>query len=420
MSIYCMKHLWLLIFCTLSILQTGYNQSCETSQFSHYRYSDIKNILEKYNCQNCHHRNNTQNVPWHFTTYQDIIAKGKCGHVIDHGSPQTSLLVDKLNQGANACGYNMPLGGEPISTRDLLAIENWILVGAPEFCITTYTDIKNVLEVNNCKQCHQSNTEWRFDQYEKLFVKTSQSVCNDPVIVPFQFQRSLLYQKIAFDGSPCGNKMPVGGQAMAYEDVARIRDWINAGAFQSSPLLPVILTDFFAEYKKDKSVLLYWQSSTEVNTGYYLIEHSYDGIHFQEIGVRTAKSQSNQLVNYDFYDYAPGFGNQYYRLKIVDNDGQFTYSPTRAVRIKNTEETLRLYPSTMPSNQTLFIEWLPAQDEERTKIHIMDILGREVYAQIIYPGINSAVIPQLNPGLYYAVIRHDVENYFVKKMIMIY
>lgn len=394
-------------------------QSCETPNLTHYNFQDIKNILEKNNCQNCHNKDNTNNVPWHFNTYQDIIAKGKCGPIVVPGSPQTSLLVDKLNQGANACGYNMPLGGQPMPSRDLLAIENWILIGAPEFCIPSFTEVQDILSANQCQSCHQQANEWRFDSFDKIFAKTNQSRCPDPLIIPFNAHGSLLYRKISGEPVPCGDKMPVSGNSMSYLEVARIRDWINAGAFAASPSLPVELTDFFAEYV-DEAVHLYWQSGAEYNTDYYLVEYSRDGISFDEIGVRDAGALPDQLTNYNFIDFTPGFGNQYYRLKIMDKDGQFSYSPTRAVRIKNTTETLKIYPSTLPANQTIYIEWLPAFEEERTKIHVLDILGREVFSHVIYPGVNATQIPPLLPGLYYAVIQHDVENYFIKKMIMIY
>lgn len=413
------KQVNILIFLSLFVFTKLTGQSCETANLTHYRFQDIKNILEKNNCQNCHNQDNTQNVPWHFDSYQDIIAKGKCGPVVVPGSPQTSLLVDKLNQGANACGYNMPLGGQPIPSRDLLAIENWILIGAPEFCIPSFTEVQTILTNNLCQSCHQQANEWRFDSFDKIFAKTGQSRCPDPVIVPFNAYSSLLYTKISGEPVSCGDKMTNAGQPMTYEDVARVRDWINAGAFSASPSLPVELTDFFAEYV-DEAVQLYWQSGSEFNTDYYLVEYSRDGILFEEVGVRDAVALPGQLTNYQFIDVNPGYGNQYYRLKIMDTDGQFSYSPTRAVRIKNMTETLKIYPSTLPSNQTVYIEWLPSLEEERTKIHILDILGREVFSQVIYPGVNATLLPQIQPGLYYAVIQHDVENYFLKKMIMIY
>lgn len=419
---YCMTNLrWCgyLCLCFFGFVAQGIGQSCQTAHLTHYQFYDIKNILEKNNCQSCHNNTNT-NVPWRFDTYRDITAKGKCGPIIDYGSPQTSLLIDKLNQGSSACGYSMPLGGNPMSSRDLLAIETWILVGAPEFCIPTFEEVKEILTVNQCQQCHNTTQQWRFDKFENIFLKTNQSVCSQQNVIPFKAGESLLYQKISGEHLVCGEKMMNQNQPVSDEHISRIRDWINAGSLLSSPSLPVILTDFSAELNHDQSVLLYWQSSAEYNTSYYVVENSGDGIHFDEVGVRDAKSISSELTNYEFLDLVHGFGNQYYRLKIVDADGQYSYSPTRAVRIKNSEETLRIYPNVFPTNHTIQVEWLPANDDDITKIQFMDIMGKIVHSSIISPGINLTVMPQLSPGVYYAVIPQDTENYLIKKMVMIY
>src|SRR5690606_8887571 len=284
----------------------------------------------------------------------------------------------------------------------------------------SYDEVKQILTDNHCQECHSNPQQWRFDKYEDIFIKTPQSVCPQNNVSPFKAGESLLYQKISGEHLYCGQKMMDQDRDVSDENVSRIRDWINAGAFLSSPSLPVILTDFSAKLKADQSVLLYWQSSAEFNTSYYVIENSADAIHFDEVGVREAKSTSDQLTNYEFLDLIHGYGNQYYRLKIVDTDGQFSYSPTRAVRIKNKEETLRIYPSVFPSNHTIQVEWLPANDEDITKIQFLDIMGKIVHSSIITPGINITVIPHLYPGVYYAVIPQDAENYLIKKMVMIY
>ncbi|MBK6785158.1 MAG: T9SS type A sorting domain-containing protein [Saprospiraceae bacterium] len=214
--------------------------------------------------------------------------------------------------------------------------------------------------------------------------------------------------------------MLAGNVPMSYEDVARVRDWINSGAFQASRALPVVLTDFSAYNEEDKKVVLYWQTSSEYNTAFFEIENSGDGIQFNTIGKKQASSNPNVLTNYEFTDLTPGFGNQYYRLKMTDHDGLISYSSTRAVRLKSNVETLKIYPSSLQNNDPLFIEWIASDNSEIAKIQILDIIGRLVFTTIINPGINQTTIPALSPGLYYAVIPHDIENYFVKKMIMIH
>ncbi|MBK7523798.1 MAG: hypothetical protein IPI53_06455 [Saprospiraceae bacterium] len=413
-----MKRLILIWLCILFF--GGFDskgQSCESTNLVHYQYNDIKNILEKNSCLNCHHGINNG---WSFDTYRNMFSSGKCGSVIKPGSPATSILVDRLNGGAVDCGNPIPLAAHTIPSKDLLAIETWILVGAPEFCIPEYEEVKNIFNSNQCQDCHNKNGEWSYNTYNSLFFKPGNSVCSDPLVVPFEHNNSFLYKKISGQSDICGQKMLAGNVPMSYEDVARVRDWINSGAFQASRALPVVLTDFSAYNEEDKKVVLYWQTSSEYNTAFFEIENSGDGIQFNTIGKKQASSNPNVLTNYEFTDLTPGFGNQYYRLKMTDHDGLVSYSSTRAVRLKSNVETLKIYPSSLQNNDPLFIEWIASDNSEIAKIQILDIIGRLVFTTIINPGINQTTIPALNPGLYYAVIPHDIENYFVKKMIMIH
>jgi hypothetical protein len=393
----------------------SYGQSCETTNLVHYQYNDIKNILEKNSCLNCHNGNNNG---WSFDTYRNMVSSGKCGPVIKPGSPVTSVLVDKLNGGSVSCG--IPLTSHTIASKDLLAIETWILVGAPEFCIPEYEEIKEIFNRNQCNDCHNKNGEWSYSSYTSLFIKPGSSLCPDPLVVPFQHGNSLLYKKISGQSDVCGQKMLAGNAPMSYEDVARVRDWINSGAFQASRALPVVLTDFSAYNEEDQKVLLYWQTSSEYNTAHFEIENSSDGIQYTVIGKILASENQNLLTNYEFTDLDPGLGNQYYRLKMTDNDGLVSYSSTRAVKLKSNEETLRIFPSSLQPNQPLYIEWVPSDDAEIANIHVMDILGRLIFTTVINPGINQTNVPSMNPGLYYAVVQHGLENNFVKKMIMIH
>ncbi|MBK8080416.1 MAG: hypothetical protein IPK25_09130 [Saprospiraceae bacterium] len=135
-----MKRLILIWLCILFF--GGFDskgQSCESTNLVHYQYNDIKNILEKNSCLNCHHGINNG---WSFDTYRNMFSSGKCGSVIKPGSPATSILVDRLNGGAVDCGNPIPLAAHTIPSKDLLAIETWILVGAPEFCIPEYEEVK--------------------------------------------------------------------------------------------------------------------------------------------------------------------------------------------------------------------------------------------------------------------------------------
>ncbi|MBK6364979.1 MAG: hypothetical protein IPF52_16410 [Saprospiraceae bacterium] len=162
-------------------------------------------------------------------------------------------------------------------------------------------------------------------------------------------------------------KMLAGNVPMSYEDVARVRDWINSGAFQASRALPVVLTDFSAYNEEDKRLFYTGRQVPSTIQLFFEIENSGDGIQFNTIGKKQASSNPNVLTNYEFTDLTPGFGNQYYRLKMTDHDGLVSYSSTRAVRLKSNVETLKIYPSSLQNNDPLFIEWIASDNSEIAK-----------------------------------------------------
>jgi hypothetical protein len=85
--------------------------------------------------------------------------------------------------------------------------------------------------------------------------------------------------------------------------------------------LPVDLLDFEA-FCNNGSVLLQWHTSSEVNNDYFIVEKSFDGIHFETIAQVNGKGNSNTLQAYDLLDYNQGGNLSYYRLTQVDFDGK--------------------------------------------------------------------------------------------------
>lgn len=94
--------------------------------------------------------------------------------------------------------------------------------------------------------------------------------------------------------------------------------------------LPLTLTAFTAARSKDQSVLQ-WETAQEENTSSFSIERSADGQSYTSIGAVAAAGNSTSPLNYEFTDATPQPNNNYYRLKLIDLDGHFTYSTVRIV-----------------------------------------------------------------------------------------
>jgi hypothetical protein len=88
-------------------------------------------------------------------------------------------------------------------------------------------------------------------------------------------------------------------------------------------VLPINLVKFGA-YKKEGNVNITWESNSESNFSHYEIEHSTDGIVFTKIGLIPAKGQV--VSNYEFIHKSPAYNKNYYRLKMIDTNGQIKYS----------------------------------------------------------------------------------------------
>lgn len=90
-------------------------------------------------------------------------------------------------------------------------------------------------------------------------------------------------------------------------------------------VLPVELISFTAEVENVDAVLT-WVTIDEVNNEGFYVEKSYDGGDFQQIGFVEGNGTTSIRQDYEFVDY--NFSQiAYYRLKQVDFDGGYEYSP---------------------------------------------------------------------------------------------
>lgn len=98
--------------------------------------------------------------------------------------------------------------------------------------------------------------------------------------------------------------------------------------YKSFPV-PLKLISFTAERRSGVSYLK-WITDNEHNVDYFDIERSYNGTVFLTIGNAPARNSGMQ-EQYYFQDYSPLHGIAYYRIKMVDNDGKFSYSRIAAI-----------------------------------------------------------------------------------------
>jgi hypothetical protein len=97
--------------------------------------------------------------------------------------------------------------------------------------------------------------------------------------------------------------------------------------------LPLTLLDFTGT-ATGKENILKWTTTREINTKLFEIEWSINGQKFDKMASQPAAGNSTRNEQYSFRHRQPVNGNNYYRLKMIDIDGRFTYSAV--VKINNT------------------------------------------------------------------------------------
>ena len=109
---------------------------------------------------------------------------------------------------------------------------------------------------------------------------------------------------------------------------------------------PLKLISFQATLLNNK-VNLNWTSANEVNVRNFAIERSKDGITYTQIGTVNAKNLTE--ATYVFSDKSIWAGTTYYRLKMNDNNGSFTYSNVATVSSKGSIKT-EVFPNPATNN----------------------------------------------------------------------
>jgi hypothetical protein len=112
--------------------------------------------------------------------------------------------------------------------------------------------------------------------------------------------------------------------------------------------LPVKLTTFSAQYNK-QFITLTWKSAQEANFSHYVLEQSIDGNIYTTTSLIFGKAQNDNGADYSYVDrnITGNSGSIYYRLRMVDIDGRFTYSAVCIVRLKEQSQTIAVaaYPN---------------------------------------------------------------------------
>ena len=162
--------------------------------------------------------------------------------------------------------------------------------------------------------------------------------------------------------------------------------------------LPLILNSF--SVKSDHCVAhLNWSTSSETNFENFEIEKSeMNQVKWETIGSVGAQGNSSSNSTYDFIDDNTFINNKVvmYRLKMIDIDGSFIYSPVLTALLKCDELNLSVFPNPV-CNGKLYVSLNSA---EKLEADLTSVTGQFIKKVILENGINNIDVSELSNGVY--------------------
>jgi hypothetical protein len=175
-----------------------------------------------------------------------------------------------------------------------------------------------------------------------------------------------------------------------------------------SVVAPVHLVSFEA-LRKPEQVELVWRTASEQNSSHFVLERSNDGQKFYEYASVPAAGNSSSLHLYSFADENPLEGISFYRLKMVDADGTFSYSEIQKVFSENSF-SVKIFPN--PASRFVSVHSSACD----ASLAIYDVQGRLVLEKKV-GCFDTIDLSGYTPGIY-SLVFSDGKSTQVQTLIV--
>ncbi len=182
----------------------------------------------------------------------------------------------------------------------------------------------------------------------------------------------------------------------------------GAGGYDNSTgsLLPVKLLSFYCK-SIDVGNEILWSTASEMNNRLFEVEKSLDGFGFYTIGSVEGGGTSTAKLDYRFIDQSAksDYARLYYRLKQIDYDNAFEYSPILSMETLNGDLAVRqVYPN--PANDHIRIR----NASEGFNLALLNQEGSIVYSEMGVTDLSTIGISGIPNGMYLVNLYNDRTN----------
>ncbi|MEM6335999.1 MAG: T9SS type A sorting domain-containing protein [Bacteroidota bacterium] len=192
---------------------------------------------------------------------------------------------------------------------------------------------------------------------------------------------------------------------------------------ENGAFLPVELTAFDA-LSDGSDVVLSWKTASETNNAGFAVEQKLDvagergaSSEWTEVGFVEGAGTVESPRTYGFRVSDLPAGTHRFRLKQLDFDGAFEYSPIVEATVVPTDASLAVYPQPAVGSATVVVE-LPRR--QRVEVQVYDLLGRVV--ETLHTGEAEGALrldagAGLPAGVY--VVRAESETLSVSRQMVV-
>jgi hypothetical protein len=186
--------------------------------------------------------------------------------------------------------------------------------------------------------------------------------------------------------------------------------------------LPLKLISFAGKRNTD-NISLAWLTANEVNVKQFVVERSNNGVDFSAIGTVAARNVTTAQSQYAYADkeIAALKNNKqiYYRLKMIDIDGTFSYSNVAVINPSASVTRFSTYPNPVKGS-VVYVE-LKETAQSNLQIRIEDVTGKVYNRYTINRSNTTGAIPvnikSLANGVYMLTVESATDS-FVQQIIV--
>lgn len=170
--------------------------------------------------------------------------------------------------------------------------------------------------------------------------------------------------------------------------------------------IPLKLLSFQAFKGVDDNILFIWKTENEINVDRYELQRSINAVSFSFIQELAAQKRSSNT-----YSSSSNMTNdiEYFRLKMFDTDGRYSYS--NILPVKRSKHGDKLIVLNNPAHNQLDII---AKDATGNTAYLINASGQTILSTMIKGGLQSIDISTVIPGIYYLRCGTEVKKIFIK------